>query len=198
MQTKITNFLIFAAVIVLAVVMLWKYYANVIEQRRAAQQAAQKDTKVQQQTILPPLVPPNLPETNATQASAPAANTTPQTGNVAPNGKQLGPDGKPILTPAEERLQRRLTSSVKFKLDEPDRQSGKADADTAIAADPGGSPGSVGLGVAPTIHLPARSARLTPQAPWQRFCPTVISSSQRALSYPAPLTRLLIPAYPVS
>ncbi|CAZ15840.1 type IV secretion system protein VirB10 [Xanthomonas albilineans] len=160
MQTKITNFLIFVAVIVLAVVMLWKYYANVIEQRRAAQQAAQKDTKVQQQTILPPLVPPNLPETNATQASAPAANTTTQTGNAAPNGQQLGPDGKPILTPAEQRLQRRLTSSVKFKLDAPDRQSGKADTDTAIAADPDGSPGSGGLRGGSDDPL-ARSLRAT-------------------------------------
>lgn len=161
MQTKITNFLIFAAVIVLAVVLLWKYYANVIEQRRAAQQAAQKDTKAQQQTILPPLVPPNLPGTNAAPASAPAANTAPQTGNAAPNGQQLGPDGKPILTPEEQRLQRRLTSSVKFKLDAPDRQSGgAADADTAAAGGPGGSPGSGGLGGGSDDPL-ARSLRAT-------------------------------------
>ncbi|MGY0343560.1 type IV secretion system protein VirB10 [Xylella fastidiosa] len=145
MQTKITNFLIFAAVIILAVVLLWKYYANVIEQRRTAQQAAHKNTKAQQQTILPPLVPPNLPGTNAAPASAPAANTAPQTGNAAPNGQHLGPDGKPILTPEEQRLQRRLTASVKFKLDAPDRQSGNADADTAATGGPGDSPDSGGL-----------------------------------------------------
>ncbi|MDG5826927.1 hypothetical protein MRX60_12890 (plasmid) [Xylella fastidiosa subsp. pauca] len=173
MQTKITNFLIFAAVIVLAVVLLWKYYANVIEQRRTAQQAAHKDTKAQQQTILPPLVPPNLPGTNAAPASAPAANTAPQTGNATPNGQHLGTDGKPILTPEEQRLQRRLTANVKFKLDAPDRQSGNADADTAATGDPGGG----------SDDRLARSLRTTyTPVPSHRFYLTVISSSRKARS----------------
>ncbi|MBU9122938.1 type IV secretion system protein VirB10 [Burkholderia multivorans] len=163
MQTKITNFVIFGAIILGTLFFLWKYYANLIEQRREAQQAAQKDSKTQQQTVLPPLVPPQLPTSPTTTTAGTTAPAAPASGTVAANGQQVGPDGKPILTPEQERLQRRLNSAVKFKLDNTSPAPGAAPAvaDAGPDAGPSGAGAPAGLGGGGSDDPLARSLRAT-------------------------------------
>jgi len=111
-QAKITNWLLFAFVILIALIMLWRYYAGIIERHNAAQDAAKHDAASTQMTNLPPLTPPALPTTAAGASSgAPAA---PPNGAQTANGQQLGPDGKPILSPAEQLQQRRFKSPIFF------------------------------------------------------------------------------------
>lgn len=114
MQTKITNFLIFASIIVIAGFLLFKYYANMLEHRREQQQATERDTKQTAGARLPPLVPPAFGN-----AAAPASTSTaPPLGNAGNAQQQkLDANGQPILSPAEQLLQHRLNSPVLFSLD---------------------------------------------------------------------------------
>ena len=112
-QTKITNLVIGVAVILLVGFMLFKYYAALYDKRKEAQAASQKDTNHAIATNLPPLTPPIF---NDPSTSAPAS-TIPPPMNAAANNLAVGQDGKPVLTPAQVNLNRRLGSSVFFKVD---------------------------------------------------------------------------------
>ena len=111
-QTRITNTVIAAFVILLVGFLLFKYYAALYDKHKAAQAATQKDGKHTITTNLPPLLPPAFTDNKSESVPAipPALTQT-------ASGQAVGPDGKPILTPAQLDLNRRLASGVFFKAD---------------------------------------------------------------------------------
>ncbi|CAE6850484.1 Protein virB10 [Paraburkholderia aspalathi] len=135
-QTKITNIVIGAAVILLVGFMLFKYYAALYDKRKEAQAASQKDANHSIATNLPPLTPPAF---NDPSTPAPAPTTPPPPMNTAANGPAVGSDGKPVLTPAQVNLNRRLGSGVFFKVDSSSGGAGGTGAAVASANGSGGS-----------------------------------------------------------
>jgi type IV secretion system protein VirB10 len=144
MQARITNFLLFGFVILLTGFLLFKYYANLYEKKKAAEDAAKVDSKSQTVSVLPPLnAPPAPPPTTTAQADN-GAPPPPPNGN---NGQKTDPDGKPVLSPAELLLARRQSSPVKFKVEGLSSVSGSM-MQTATAS---GLPGT-GSGNTPGIN----------------------------------------------
>lgn len=128
-QTKITNLVIGVAVILLVGFLLFKYYAAIYQKHKEAQAASQKDGNHSIATNLPPLTPPAFSDTPTTTTPPPPMN--------AANGPAVGTDGKPVLTPAQVTLNRRLGSGVFFKVD-----SSSGGAGAAV----GSAPGATGSG----------------------------------------------------
>ena len=128
-QTKITNLVIGAAVIFLVGFLLFKYYAAIYEKRKEAQASTQKDGNHAIATNLPPLTPPAFSDT-------PTA-TSPPPPMIAANGATVGTDGKPVLTPAQINLNRRLGSGVFFKVDSASGSAGSAVGNSSGAAGSG-------------------------------------------------------------
>ena len=123
-QARVTNFILFATVILFGCFVLWKYYAYQIHKRAETQAASGHDNKSQiSTTSLPHLVTPTLSEPSPTVKSevAPTA-IAPVTNNQITNN--LGPDGKPILSPEEQIRERRLHSPVFFKAAHSDNSGG--------------------------------------------------------------------------
>lgn len=144
MQARITNFLLFSFVILLTGFMLFKYYANLYERKKAAEEAAKVDSKTQTVSVLPPLNAPPAPPTPT--APGPTNNGAPAPPPAPNNGQGTGADGKPVLSPAELLLARRQTSPVKFKVEgmmQP--AAGLPGAGAAPGAD-GSQPGTPGFG----------------------------------------------------
>jgi type IV secretion system protein VirB10 len=115
MQARITNFLLFSFVILLTGFLLFKYYANLYEKKKASEDAAKVDAKSQTVSVLPPLTAPPAPSPPTTAQSNNGAPPPPPNGNN--NGQRTDPDGKPVLSPAELLLARRQSSPVKFKVE---------------------------------------------------------------------------------
>ncbi len=112
-QARITNFVIICAVILLAVVLLWKYYSAAYDKRQEAGVATQKDAKKTITSNLPPLIAPAFPDVPAAPAaSATGASVPPANASAAATA---GADGKVALTPAQLVLNRRLDSPLSFK-----------------------------------------------------------------------------------
>lgn len=111
-QTKITNIVIGLSVILLAGFLLFKYYAALYDKHKEAQAAAQKDGNHTIATNLPPLTPPTFADNKP--ESTPATPPPPMNGA---NGQAVGTDGKPVLTPAQINLNRRLGAGMFFKAD---------------------------------------------------------------------------------
>ncbi len=136
LQARVINFLLFGFVILLAGFLLFKYYANLYEKKKEAEEAARMDAKTQTVSVLAPLIAPPAP------APTPAPGSTT---NVAPaaqpaaNASAAGSDGKPVLSPAELLLLRRQSSPVKFKVD-----SGLSAAGGVMQTPVAGAPGATG------------------------------------------------------
>ena len=112
-QARITNFLLFAAVILFGCLMLWKYYSYQLHKHAELQSTIGHDNKSQVSTTsLPPLVTPVLSEPSTPAQIKPINPTI--TNNIPINN--IGPDGKPILSPEEQIAERRLHSPVFFKV----------------------------------------------------------------------------------
>ena len=111
LQRKATNIIVIGGVAVVGAFGLHSYYANLKAQKQAAKDAAQYDPSQQQQTVLPPLSIPDF------QPAGSSPSAPPVTGGQ--QGPSIGADGQPILSPAERKKQRQLSSSLKFSIDSP-------------------------------------------------------------------------------
>jgi type IV secretion system protein VirB10 len=110
MQAKITNMVIIATLLGLVVFLLFRYYSAAYTQRQEAKAAGIV-------TTLPPLVTPTFPEAPA-QTSAGGTDGAPPPMNAPAAVKTVtGTDGKPVLTPAQIVLNRRLDSPLRFNVE---------------------------------------------------------------------------------
>jgi type IV secretion system protein VirB10 len=146
-QAKITNYLLFGFVILLTVIFLWRYYAGLIEKHNADRDAGKHDNASTQMTNLPPLSPPPLPNTPTDPTGAAnGAPPNPASGVQAATGPQLGPDGKPILSPAEQLQQRRFKSPIFFAVARGGSSGAAGSAGAALSNVAAGATGGNGAG----------------------------------------------------
>lgn len=125
-ENRIAGYLVIGVLSAVAVALLVKYYSVQIEKHHAAEEAAGpvKAKDVTAKTTVAPFKeppPPPPPEEaepiGIIQAKPPVSNVRSGQPAPPPLPRQLGPDGKPILTPEEQLEQRRLTSPVIVKRD---------------------------------------------------------------------------------
>jgi type IV secretion system protein VirB10 len=122
MQSKATNLLIFAAVIAVAGLALWRYYVAVYERHKEATEPARGAANAAPAS-LPPLKPPTFPEPRQEPTLPPLAQAGAQASVPANVANQPGiPAGTtgvaPVLTPAHQRMKQRLESPLAFKVAE--------------------------------------------------------------------------------
>lgn len=146
MQNKATNLVIVASVVTLAGVALWRYYAAVYDRHKGATEPIRESVSTVAAS-LPPLKPPIYPESKQETSLPPLAS---------PGGPSSSPAGATVLspvsagaataippmTPAQQRMRRRLESPLFFKV------AGET------AASPAGSAGAAPSGG----DMPARAA----------------------------------------
>lgn len=109
-QTRITNTVIIASATVVIGFLLFRYYAAAYDKHKEVQAATQKDGTRTIVTNLPPLVPPAFAENKPDMVSPPPLPLHPTGTNQNANA-----DGKPVLTPTQVNLYRRLGAGVFFK-----------------------------------------------------------------------------------
>ena len=115
MQAKITNMVIISALLGLGTFLLFRYYSAAYTQRQEAKATGHAAHGIV--TNLPPLVTPTFPDPPP-PASAGGTDGAPPPMNVPAAVKPLtGTDGKPVLTPTQIVLNRRLDSPLGFKFE---------------------------------------------------------------------------------
>lgn len=155
-QNRLTHWALMGGAAVLVVVMLGKYYARATE-AHAQQAAPAKDPTRTLSTSLPPLTPPP-PDPAPAPAPAAAANATqlpPLTQDPAP--ATAGASAAPKLTPAQQLLERRLSSPIAFNLGGTGDQVARAAAGAVATA--GGTGSGTGNGPADPLSKTLQPAR---------------------------------------
>lgn len=136
-QTRITNVIVITAVVGLVGYGVTHNWIEVMQKRREASAERKADPTKTISTNLPPL---KALAFDPTPPPSPVAQLQPQT----PMQGTVGANGQPQLTPAQIIEQRRLTSSIFFKVDSSAGGGGAASG----AQGPGSAPGASYAGVA--------------------------------------------------
>jgi type IV secretion system protein VirB10 len=108
-QAKLTNYLMLATILALTGFLLYKYYAAVYANHKAAQADTRRDASRAIETGLPPLKPVILPAKPPEPQPVAAASVAP------PAGASNQAQPQQPMTPAQVAQNRRLNSGVMFK-----------------------------------------------------------------------------------
>lgn len=147
LQAKATNYLMFAVVIFMTVFVLYKYYADLMTRKKAAEQAALVDTKTNTVSVLPPLMAPPPPAPGPVVTDSAATAYTPGVDGAPPpppppGGTQFdggNPQQPKPLSPAEVVAKRRLEAPVMFNVGASDSASGQSAAMVGSSSAQGGT-----------------------------------------------------------
>ncbi len=129
-EGRMKRYIIISLVGLVAFYGLYRYYSQWYERRKEAQQAAGPAKKKDKESetaipvfkaLDPPAAPP--PATGGPSGAAPVSSSHSKSGGNASGSsappmqpvREIGPDGKPVLTPAEQAIQHRLKSPVLYK-----------------------------------------------------------------------------------
>lgn len=162
LQARLTNYLLFGLVILIAAFMLYKYYADLYAKKKAAEDAARIDTKSNMTSVLPPLAapaPPPAPPAVVPAVYTPQANGAPPP--PGPAGSSAGSQQPKPLTQAQINFNRRLDAPVMFKVGNSTTTSVQTDAVAVSGAGGGTSAATGGLaGAAPGAGASGSTNRL--------------------------------------
>lgn len=170
-EGRMKRYVIISLVGLLVFFGLFKYYSQWYEKRKEEQQTSGPAKKKDQESqatvpVFKPLDPPSAPPPIVAGPTGAAPSKPAGTGPSVPAPTQptreIGPDGKPVLTPEELALQKRLTSPVSYKRDAVGGQGGSYAMGTpAPAASPQSTSGALS-GMLSSTATPAVKAFVLP------------------------------------
>lgn len=148
LQNKITNWVVICGICVLAIVLLYKYYARMYDNYQERQAPAKDITRTTTTVTLPPLVMPD-PGPVKVEPVSNAEKLPPLTPSAGPIPAGAAPTGQPPVKSLGQLVhERRLKSDVRFNLD--GHAPGGATAGSELATESGAPTLEATPGAAPS------------------------------------------------